>query len=37
MICEECQRRRIKKIIEEADAALERFYKKHRGKDDTSK
>ena len=37
MVCEECQKRKIKRIIKEADKALERYYNKLRRKNDTSK
>ena len=32
MICEECKRRRFKKVLEEADEALDRYYNKLRRK-----
>ena len=37
MICEECQRRRIERVIKEADKALNRYYNKLRKKNATSK
>ena len=37
MICKKCQRLHIKKILLEADAALERYYNKLRRKNGSSK
>ena len=37
IVCEECKRKRFKKVLEDADRAAERFYKKIRGKNGTSK
>ena len=32
MVCEECKRRRFKKVLADADKAAERFYNKLRKK-----
>ena len=32
IVCEECKRKRFKKVLEDADKSMERFYKKMRKK-----
>ena len=37
IICEECKRKRFKKVLKAADEALDRYYNKMRKKNGTSK
>ena len=37
IVCEECKRKRFKKVLEDADKAMNRYYNKLRKKNGTSK